>query len=108
MTDQPNTPFACNMDACNPRQRERHGELSRVLRGSAARVEELADGYQFHLPADAELYVQVAEWVTLERLCCPFFDFALTWPHDDGIRLSVTGEDGVKAFAAEEFGLVPA
>jgi hypothetical protein len=108
MTDQADTPFACNMDACNPEQRERHGQLSTMLRQNSSRVEELEDGFQFQLSDDAELFVQVAEWAMLERLCYPFFDFSLEWPHDEGIRLSITGKDGVKAFAREEFGLAPA
>lgn len=69
------------------------------------RTDELEDGFTLHFGADPELFVQLAECVTLERLCCSLLDFALEWPGDEGIRLSITGAEGVKAFVREEFGL---
>lgn len=47
-----------------------------------------------------------AEYVTLERLCCPFFDFALEAKREAGpVWLTLTGREGVKEFAKIEFGI---
>jgi hypothetical protein len=46
----------------------------------------------------------VAEWITLERLCCPFLSFQLSVTSDqDDYSLALTGPKGVKALVLEEF-----
>src|SRR5215471_8461622 len=45
-----------------------------------------------------------AEFITLERLCCPFYDFALESEREGGpVWLTLTGREGVKEFAKIEF-----
>jgi hypothetical protein len=45
-----------------------------------------------------------AEWVSLERKCCPFLAFEIEQPKDQGpVWLRITGPEGVKAFIEEEF-----
>jgi hypothetical protein len=49
-----------------------------------------------------------AELVTLERLCCPFFDFAIEAEREGGpVWLTLAGRDGVKEFARIELGVQP-
>jgi hypothetical protein len=96
--------FACEMNALTKAERARHGELSHALLGAVVEKKELADGYGFRLPAD-EL-TRAAEWVSLERKCCPFFTFELEQARDGGpLWLRIKGTEGVKAFIKTEFGL---
>ena len=43
---------------------------------------ELPDGYAFRVPKTSLL--PTAEWVSLERKCCPFFAFTITQAEDQG------------------------
>ena len=96
--------FACEMGALTKPERARHGELSRALLGSASDMKELPDGYAFRLKA--EDLTRAAEWVSLERKCCPFFTFELEQSRDQGpVWLRVKGSEGVKSFIKAEFGL---
>lgn len=95
--------FACNATALDPTERARYGELSSALKEAAQEKSEIAKGYAFRFPAASLL--TVAEWVSLERRCCPFFTFALEQSRDSGpVWLKVTGPKGVKEFIREEFG----
>jgi hypothetical protein len=68
--------LACKLDALNGEQRERHQALWQQLQGSAAGNRELPDGYAFGFSMDNTLFVNAAEYITLERLCCPFLHFS--------------------------------
>jgi hypothetical protein len=62
-------------------------------------VRELADGYALRLPAENGMILSVAEFITLERMCCPFFSFELEVGRDEGaLWLKLTGREGVKEF----------
>src|SRR5262245_51286308 len=96
--------FACNMNALTKADRARHQELTKSLLASVKEQKELADGYGFRFPAES--LTTVAEWVSLERLCCPFFTFELEQARDGGpLWLRVKGSPGVKDFIKMEFGL---
>ena len=97
------SPIACNLTALNKEQRKRHQQLTEELRGLAQEVRELSDGYAFVLPADGALIQKAAEWMTVERLCCPFIAFNLEVGREGGpISLSLTGREGVKPFLKAE------
>jgi hypothetical protein len=81
----------------------RYRELGRFVGQSVQDVGELPDGYALQLPATAEAFFGVAEWITLERQCCPFMDFALDWRSSQGPWLRLTGPDGVKAMIGAAF-----
>ena len=69
------------------------------------RVDELPDGYAFSLPSETDALLLAAEFVALERLCCPFFDFRLEVEREGGeVRLILTGREGVKPFIQAEVG----
>jgi hypothetical protein len=107
-------PLACNLQALNPSQRERHRLLSEKIRSAVVDRVELRNGYALildlhRLPTDAAglpfCVVEVAEWVDLEARCCPFLDFGIEVRGKGGaVRLSLTGGENVKAFLREEFG----
>jgi hypothetical protein len=55
---------------------------------------------------DAATIQKIAEWVTLERLCCPFFNFELDVNQgDNSVWLKLTGREGVKQFIEADFGV---
>lgn len=107
MTDMARTvkesPIACDMSVIEPGLRAQHVTAGRQLFGAAAEVRELSDGYAFRLPADADTLLKSVEFISLERLCCPFLGFALeVVPEGGPVWLRLTGREGVKAFIREE------
>jgi hypothetical protein len=99
------SPFACDMTAIAPEKRGAHlANIDKLFR-SVEFVRELPSGYAFHLPNDSEDLLRATEFVALERLCCPFFGFAIEVEPEGGpMWLSLTGRDGVKPFIIAEIG----
>lgn len=97
------SPLACNMTAIAPDQRPKHLATSRELFSRIEKVRELPNGYEFRLADGPALISQVAEFVSLEKLCCPFLNFVIEVEAEGGpVSLRLTGRDGVKAFIREE------
>lgn len=87
---------ACNYSAIAPEARASHVSTGQTLFGSVLHIEELADGYAFHLPLDTTTLHKTADFIANERLCCPFF--TLTLVVNESLWLSLTGTDEVKTF----------
>jgi hypothetical protein len=84
--------LACDFTVMDTEQRERYRALRRRLSKDLHEVRELEDGYTFRHSSEAEVLIALAEYVTLERLCCPFFDFAIEVGRDGGeVWLKMTG-----------------
>ena len=98
-------PFACDLTAIPVRLRAAHHQLTRRLMDDVVQeVREVPDGLEFRFAA--EEYDGVAEFVRLERLCCPFLGFALELSPDRGpLILHLTGPEGVKDFIRTELHL---
>ena len=100
------SPFACNVAGISAEQRPRYIVLAKKLVGAKKEVRELADGYAFRFDAEAATIQELAEFITYERLCCPFFDFELVVEREGGPAwLRLKGREGVKEFIRLEFGL---
>ena len=98
------SPLACNLGAMDAGQKERHHACGERLRAATLEIRELPGGFELRLPAD--LWAAAAEFVALERLCCPFLGFALELePEGAALRLRMTGREGVKQFMRSEFGI---
>jgi hypothetical protein len=96
------SPIACDMGVFSPAQRETHLKRSRELFLYVKEMGELANGYKFRLDGP-EVIVRTAEFITLEKLCCPFLNFTLEVEAESGaVWLKLTGREGVKAFIREE------
>jgi hypothetical protein len=93
--------LACNLAQFDPSELERYGRARQAVHATIRDVTELDDGYRLDLGPDAQTVLTAAEWVVLERRCCPFLNFTLEVTDTDTVRLSVTGGDGVKAFIGE-------
>ena len=104
MTDKEST-FSCDMTAIAPEQRGAHiATIERLFR-SAQQVRELPDGYAFELPKESDVLLSAAQFIALERLCCPFFGFGIEVEREGGsVWLSFTGREGVKPFIMAEIG----
>ena len=76
---EPDTiPLACNLNAIDDQHRPRHVQLvQRLLLAPERDCHELANGYTFRFARDAQVIMDVAEFITYESLCCPFFTFTL-------------------------------
>ena len=96
-------PIACNLQAFTPEQAARHRVLWEQVSQAAGPFEELPDGYAAKF-ASPEFFTVLAEWVLLERLCCPFLSFALKLFPDQTLQLSLTGREGVKLFLQQQLG----
>ncbi len=89
--------LACDFGAIDDGQRERYRSLRRFLGEDSMEARELEDGYAFRHSSEAGVLLALAEYVSLERLCCPFFDFAIEVGRDGGeVWLRMTGPGGAK------------
>src|SRR5690349_3953700 len=104
MSEQGNTiaGLACDLSAIAPEQRANHQALAiELLRHAAEETAELSDGYAFRF--SAERYTDLITFIGNERLCCPFFTFALEVTADQGpLWLRITGREGAKAILQGE------
>src|SRR5271170_2319252 len=99
------SPLACNRAALTVQERKRHfDELSPALQARKKSIRELRDGFEFEFPSDTATFQLVSEWVTGERLCCPFFDIDVHVEREHGsLWLRLTGREGVKQFIKSDF-----
>ena len=73
--------------------------------GGASREDELEDGYEFAFAGNAEWVGELVDFLSSERICCPFFAFELIFEPDLGsIWLRVRGAEGVKEFIERVYG----
>lgn len=97
--------FACDMSALSGEKRDRHGALVRSLLDRIAEFSERSNGYAVRLPSDEKTILAAAEFIALERLCCPFFDLGMRVEANGGpLWIDVTGPEGIKPFIRAEFG----
>ena len=95
--------FACVMDAIPHQKRDPHIANAKSLFKQVVEVEELENGYSFRFQNDERLLRQLTEFIVLERLCCPFFGFALeVEPEGGAVWFRLIGRDGVKPFIRAE------
>lgn len=104
---QPAPPIACQPAALDNAQRRRQQELLDEFRRRTVATRDLPDGFVLVMPPDPALFVGLAEWVSLERRCCPFLALALEWTTGDEVLVRLTGQPGVKEVIAAEMGIPP-
>jgi hypothetical protein len=98
--------FYCNVKAFNAVERENYKALTQKLHMARLEVVETEQGYRFRLDPSKISVADVANWVTAESKCCPFFNFQVELA-GEGKELSMrlTGDEGVKPFIRSEFRL---
>jgi hypothetical protein len=90
-------PVACDLSLFNLRQSKTREALLEELLSSIQLSRELSNGYELILPNDEGRYVKLAEWVSLERLCCPFLSFEQGFGQNV-VWLRLTGDKNAKQF----------
>lgn len=100
--------IACNLKAISSAERPRYNDLVKQLRSAVQKRGELATGFMYTVDGRRIGLKDVAEWITMERLCCPFLAFQLSVGSSlDDYTLALTGPEGVKALLTEEFPMRP-
>jgi hypothetical protein len=96
--------FACNLKAINAADRPRYNELVKRVRAAMRDRSEVSSGYTFKLDSKAVTLPEAAEWISMERMCCPFLTLQISasgnQPH---WLLTLTGPEGVKPLLNAEF-----
>lgn len=100
------SPIACNLAGLTTEQRQRYKVLIEKLDRTKGEVRELADGYAILFSIEPTTIQDLAEFITYERLCCPFFDLEIGAERERGpVWLRLRGREGVKEFIRAEFGI---
>jgi hypothetical protein len=96
-------PIACNMNVFDHKQRERYNTIRIKILDATTGILEATDGYQLDFKYEPELFKLLSEFITLERLCCPFLNFEISINNLEDLNLKLTGPKGVKEFLQTEF-----
>jgi hypothetical protein len=98
------TIFACNLKAISAAERPRYNELVKRVRQAMRDRTEISDGYAFKLDSKTITLPEAAEWISMERLCCPFLTLQLSAAgNQTHWVLTLTGPEGVKPLLNAEF-----
>lgn len=105
---EPTIPIACTPFALTAPERTRSRALRATLGQRTVIVQESSGGYSFRYNGGADSFRLAAEWIELERRCCPFLSFSLRWSAgEEAPVLEVIGPDGTKDFMAAEMPELP-
>jgi hypothetical protein len=96
----------CQLGALDAQERNRQIQLHNELRRAIVESREHANGYAFRISPDLSL-MEVAEWISNESKCCPFFDFLLNVQPGGAVWLKLAGREGIKPFMKVELNLHP-
>jgi len=96
--------FACNLKAISAAERPRYNELVKRVRDAMRDRTETSNGYAFKLDSKRITLLEAAEWIGMERLCCPFLTLQLSAAGNQAHWvLTLTGPEGVKPLLDAEF-----
>ena len=99
LNKQPEIPIACDLDALAPVERERRRTLVHALAQAIVGSVELEHGFELGVDSARLDLPALAEWIALERRCCPFLHFRIELAAGDGpVTVALSGGDGVKDF----------
>lgn len=96
------SPLVCDTAALQGLEAERHREVTRAFREAVTGFDEVDEGYRLRFPAERERIELVAEFISRERLCCPFLSFRLQVPAEaDSMECEITGPPGARELLRE-------
>jgi hypothetical protein len=96
--------LACRLGAIGEAELPCYKALCIRLQEAIKDRRELSDGYIFRLNSDLMSLVDAAQWISLERLCCPFLKFQLqAIGSDRDYWLTLQGPPGAKTIVREAF-----
>jgi hypothetical protein len=98
--------FACNIRAMSKFERPRYQQLTKQLLAAVRERQEMPDGYKVRIDGSTLSLPEAAEWMSFERLCCPFLTLQLEASgKEQDWFLSLKGPAGVKAVLDAELPL---
>ena len=98
------TPLICNMNVFTSTERENHIQTATQLFRTVQRIQDVERGYEFTFPTESATLIQLAQFISKERLCCPFLEFTLQIiPNYETTSLLLTGPEGTREFLRGEF-----
>lgn len=90
-------PIACDLTVFDSGERSEHIALAKELLGQAKGIIEHTNGFTFVFDQSPLVEEQIANWVSKEKRCCPFFFFELTTANTPpALNLRISGPDGAK------------
>jgi hypothetical protein len=96
-TGEPEIALACDMQALTLTERQRYNQLLADLQLLRMSKAELPQGYRFEFPSNSLSMAKLAEFIALEHLCCPFFNFVVELRSGQpSAWLSITGTPEAK------------
>jgi hypothetical protein len=96
--------FYCNIGVLTSEERMHHKQLTDKLIAAREEIVESEQGYAFRVSLPHITIGELAEWVSAESKCCPFFDFHIDLEREGSMLwLRLTGQDGIKPFIRSEF-----
>ena len=92
------------MNVFTTAQREAHIQNTTELIQAVESVQEVENGYEFKFPNETGFISKIAEFISNERLCCPFLKFTLKIvSNSEPVSLALTGPIGTQEFLQAEF-----
>jgi hypothetical protein len=94
----------CNLKAIEAAERPRYNDLVKRIRAAIRERNSREDGYAYQLDGTGISLPEVAEWMSMERLCCPFLTIQVSAVgNQEDWALTLTGPIGVKSLLDLEF-----
>ena len=96
--------IACDITTLTPEELKHTAKISFELFASVQEVRNLSDGYALRLNEAKDTLSKLFEFITYDRLCCPFVVHTVVVEAKGGhLWLHLTGAEGVKNFITSEF-----
>src|SRR4028118_294223 len=87
--------------------KERKATIASTIVSKAILAEEIENGYQFSFSYSEQMLIELAEFINVERQCCPFINFHLVLSNNsNNIVLLLTGAEGTSEFIKYELEMV--
>ena len=87
--------------------KERKATIASTIVSKAILAEEIENGYQFSFSYSEKMLLELAEFINIERQCCPFINFHLVLSNNsNNIVLLLTGAEGTSEFIKYELEMV--
>jgi hypothetical protein len=97
--NEKNTIWCSKKETFSAADKKRWSLLKDQVAQTKVEARELPDGYAFRLEGGDTVMTDLAEWVSYESRCCPFFNFDIILHRDHGpLWLKIWGGEGVKEF----------
>lgn len=93
-------PIACDRGVLEPAERDRQQVLLEWVRRNHLELQQSGETTTLRFASSPAGFQELAEWIGLERRCCPFLSFNLSWDADDVMRVTLDGPADSAEFVA--------